>query len=194
MHPLVFSNERIATSWRMNDLEDHPEAWNQSIYEQLHRIAEKALKQEAPGHSLQPSLLVNDAYLRLLDQRNVTPEDRSAVMAAGANIIRRLLVDYARRRKRLKRGGDKGRGNPLHLSIADSASQIDVLELNDAMDVFAKERPRAAQVVELKFFGGLTGEEIAEQLGASIRTVKNDWRFAKAWLYRELGADREESE
>ncbi len=176
----------------MNDLEDHPEAWNQSIYDQLHHVAEKALKQEAPGHSLQPTLLVNDAYLRLLDQRNVTPEDRSAVMAAGANIIRRLLVDYARKRKRLKRGGEEGRGNPLHFSIADDTSQIDVLELDDALEVFATDRPRAAQVVELKFFGGLTGEEIAEQLGVSIRTVKNDWRFAKAWLYRELGAEQDE--
>ena len=187
-----YSHKQIAPCCRMNDLEDHREVWNQSIYEQLHRIAEKALKHEAPGHSLQPTLLVNDAYLRLLDQRNVTPEDRSAVMAAGANIIRRLLVDYARKRKRLKRGGENGRGNPLHFSIGDHANQIDVLELNDAMEVFAKERPRAAQVVELKFFGGLTGEVIAEQLGVSIRTVKNDWRLAKAWLYRELGADHDE--
>ncbi len=80
----------------------------------------------------------------------------------------------------------------MHLSIADDASQIDVLELNDAMDVFAKERPRAVQVVEMKFFGGLTSEEIAEQLEVSVRTVKNDWRFAKAWLYRELGASGDE--
>jgi RNA polymerase sigma factor (TIGR02999 family) len=176
----------------MNEVEDEPEVWNQSIYEQLHRIAEQALKREAPGHSLQPTLLVNDAYLRLLDQHNVTPEDRSAVIAAGANIIRRLLVDYARKRKSLKRGGEKGRGNPLPLSIGDDANQIDVLELNDAMEVFAKERPRAAQVVELKFFGGLTAEEIAEQIGVSIRTVKNDWRFAKAWLYRQLGSNEDE--
>ena len=176
----------------MNDVENAPEAWNQSVYEQLHRIAEQALKREAPGHSLQPTLLVNDAYLRLLDQRNVSPEDRSAVIAAGANIIRRLLVDYARKRKSLKRGGEKGRGNPLHFSIGDHASQIDVLELNDAMEVFAKERPRAAKIVELKFFGGLTGEEIAEQLGISLRTVKNDWRFDKAWLYRELRSGPDE--
>ncbi len=125
----------------MNDLEEDPEVWNQSIYEQLHLIAEKALRRETPGHSLQPTLLVNDAYLRLLDQRNVTPQDRSAVMAAGANIIRRLLVDYARKRKSLKRGGEQGRGNPLHLSIGDHANQIDVLELNDALEVFAKQSP-----------------------------------------------------
>ena len=108
----------------MNDAANHidEEAWHPSVYEQLHQIAERALKRESPGHSLQPTLLVNDAYLRLLEQRNVNPEDRSAVMAAGANIIRRLLVDYARKRKALKRGGEKGRGNRLHLSIADNAN------------------------------------------------------------------------
>ena len=103
--------------------------WHRSVYEQLHQIAERALQCETPGHSLQPTLLVNDAYLRLLEQRNVNPEDRSAVFAAGANIIRRLLVDYARKRKALKRGGEKGRGNGLHLSIVGNANVLDVLEL-----------------------------------------------------------------
>ncbi len=110
-------------------------------------------------------------------------------MAAGATIIRRLLVDYARKRKRLKRGGEKGRGDELHVSIADNADQIQILELNDALDLFSQQWPRAARVVELKFFGGLTGQETAEQIGVSLRTVKSDWQFAKAWLYRELGAD-----
>ena len=168
--------------------------WHPSVYEQLHQIAERALKRESPGHSLQPTLLVNDAYLRLLEQRNISPDDRSAVMAAGATIIRRLLVDYARKRKSQKRGGEKGRGNRLHASIADDASQIDVLELNDALEVLGEHRPRAARVVELKFFGGQTSEEIGDQIGVSLRTVKSDWRFAKAWLYRELGSDQGYSE
>ena len=99
--------------------------WHQSIYEQLREVAEKALRFERPGHSLQPTLLVNDAYLRLLEQRNVNPEDRSAVMAAGAKIIRRLLVDYARKRKSLKRGGEKGRGIPLHLLVTANANRDD---------------------------------------------------------------------
>ena len=168
--------------------------WHRSVYEQLHQIAERALQRETPGHSLQPTLLVNDAYLRLLEQRNVNPEDRSAVFAAGANIIRRLLVDYARKRKALKRGGEKGRGNGLHLSIVGNANVLDVLELNDALERLGEQRPRAAQVVELKFFGGLTSEEIGVQIGVSLRTVKSDWRFAKAWLYRELGSDQDDSE
>ena len=95
-------------------------------------------------------------------------------MAAGATIIRRLLVDYARKRKSQKRGGGKGRGMPLHVSIADNANHLNVLELNDALEALGNDRPRAAQVVELKFFGGLTSEEIGEEIGASLRTVKSD--------------------
>ncbi len=163
--------------------------WRDSIYGQLHQLAAGALARENPGHSLQPTMLVNDAYLRLLQQRNVNPADRSQVMAVGGNIIRRLLVDYARKRKAQKRGGLQGRGIPLHISVADNASHIDILELNDSLDLLGKENERAAQVVELKFFGGLSGEEIAEQLSISLRSVNNDWRFAKAWLYRALGPD-----
>ena len=163
--------------------------WNQSIYDQLHVLADRALRHEQPGHSLQPTLLVNDAYLRLRDQYNLDPANRSMMLAAGATIIRRLLVDYARSRKSLKRGGQHGRGIPLHISVADDANGLDVLELNDALDALAAQMPRAARIVELKFFGGLTGEEIAEQLDISLRTVNNDWKFAKAWLYRELGPE-----
>lgn len=166
-------------------------SWNHSIYDQLHGLAERALSREQAGHSLQPTLLVNDAYLRLRDQQNIDPADRSQMLAAGATIIRRLLVDYARQRKRLKRGGKEGRGIPLHISVADDANQLDILELNDALESLASELPRAARIVELKFFGGLTGEEIAEQLDISLRTVNNDWKYAKAWLYRALGPGTE---
>lgn len=100
------------------------------------------------------------------------------MLAAGATIIRRLLIDYARARKARKRGGEKIPQNALHISVADSASQLDVLELNDALEGLAGTNPRAAQVVEMRFFGGLTGEEIAQQLGVSLRTMNNDWRFA----------------
>ncbi len=176
----------MAETNRQGDRND----WQNSVYDQLHRLAQGALKRETPGHSLQPTMLVNDAYLKLLEQKNVDPADRSQVMAAGATIIRRLLVDYARTRKAQKRGGPDGRGIPLHISVADSAKQLDVLELNDALEALGAENARAAQVVELKFFGGLSGDEIAEQLGVSLRTVNNDWRFAKAWLYRTLSTDR----
>ncbi len=182
----------MSDAHRKSDASD----WNESIYGQLHHLAEKALRRELAGHSLQPTLLVNDAYLRLLEQRNLDPADRSMVLAAGATIIRRLLIDYARRRRRQKRGGPQGRGIPLHISVAESAKTLDLLELNDALEALAEQLPRAAKIVELKFFGGLTGEEISLQLGISLRTVNNDWKFAKAWLYRELGPDakREESD
>lgn len=165
-------------------------AWQESIYDQLHRLAERALARETPGHSLQPTLLVNDAYLKLLEQKNIDPADRSQVMAAGATIVRRLLVDYARTRKAQKRGGADGRGIPLNVSVADSAKHLDVLELDDSLESLAADNSRAARVVEMKFFGGLTVEEIGEQLGISVGTVTNDWRYAKAWLYRALGTDQ----
>ena len=171
--------------------EQHENNWHNSVYYQLHRLAQRALAREAPGHSLQPTLLVNDAYLKLLKQRNVDPADRSQVMAVGATIVRRLLIDYARTRKAKKRGGADGRGLPLHISVVDSANQLDILELNEALVALAAESPRAAQVVELKFFGGLSGDEIAGQLNVSLRTVNNDWRFAKAWLYRMLSDESE---
>lgn len=173
---------------------DAADDWPQSIYDQLHNLAERAIAGERPGHSIQPTLLVNDAYLKLLEQKNVDRADRSQVMAAGANIMRRLLVDYARRRKALKRGGAAGRGIPLHIAVADDASQIDMLELNDALETLAGRNERAAQVVELRFFGGLSGEEIAEHLGVSLRTVNNDWRYAKAWLYGHLSSTPNETE
>ncbi len=163
--------------------------WQSSIYAQLHAIAERALAGEAAGHSLQPTLLVNDAYMRLLEQKNVNASDRSQVLAAGANIIRRLLVDYARSRKAQKRGGAAGRGMPLEVSVADASNEIDVLELNDALRALGESNPRAVKVVELKFFGGLSGEDIAQELNVSLRTVQNDWRFAKAWLYRTLDSN-----
>ena len=150
--------------------------WEQSIYQQLHKLAEQALMRENAGHSLQPTLLVNDAYMRLLEQKNVDLQDRSRVMAVGGTIIRRLLVDYARRRKSIKCGGEAGRGMPLIVSIADSNNPIDMLQLNDALEMLASENPRAAQVVEMKFFGGLTGEEIAKELTVSLRTVNSDWQ------------------
>lgn len=158
----------------------------QTIYDQLYRLAERALAGERPGHSLQPTLIVNDAYLRLLEQRNIDPADRSKVLAAGATIIRRLLVDYARKRRAEKRGGANGRGIPLQVTLPDDANTFDVLELSDALTALSENHSRAATVVELRFFGGLTNEEISAQLDVSTRTVSSDWRYAKAWLYQRL--------
>ncbi|MCA9036005.1 MAG: transcriptional regulator [Planctomycetaceae bacterium] len=175
------------------DNPDSETSWQQSVYDDLKAIAQGAIAQERPGNSLQATIIANDAYLKLLQQRNLDPSNSSQLRAAGAVIIRRLLVDYARSRKAEKRGGKDGRGIPLHVSVPDSARPIDVLELNEALAVLGQENARAATVVELKFFGGLSAEEIAESLEVSIRTVNNDWRFAKAWLYRELSGQKEGS-
>jgi len=173
-----------------NPLEPHE--WHKSVYDELHRLAKRALRREAPGHSLQPTMLVDDAYLYLLRQRNVDMAHRSQVMAVGAQFLRRVLVDHARRRKAEKRGGADRQQCSLHISMAGDAKLIDILELNDAMEQLAELNPRAAEVVELKFFGGLTGEEMAEHLSVSLRTVNSDWRFAKSWLYTRL-SDIEEA-
>ena len=160
--------------------------WQQSIYDHLHVVAERELSKEAVGHSLQPTLIVHDAYLKLLDQRNIDPADRSQVLAAGAVIIRRLLVDYARKRKALKRDSGKKCNLPWHITVAADANTLDVVELDDALNLLAMNSERAAKVVEMRFFGGLTEQEIAEQLGVSLRTVNRDWQYAKAWLYSKL--------
>ncbi|QDT32387.1 ECF-type sigma factor [Thalassoglobus polymorphus] len=164
-------------------------AWQQSLYDQLHVMCQKALSREQPGHSLQPTLLLNDAYLKLIEQRNLNFEDRSQVLAAGAVAIRRLLIDYARSRKALSRGGSAGRGISLNISVADSANTIGLLELDDVLKRLGEENQRQAKVVELKYFGGLTVAEIAKELDVSLGTVNNEWVTAKAWLYRELSSD-----
>ena len=158
-------------------------SWDQTLYDQLHDIAQRALNRESPGHLLQTTLLVHDAYLKLLEQKNIDPSHRTQVLSAGATIIRRLLVDYARKRKAQRRGGGPSQKISLHVSITDRANHLDAVELNEAIELLESKNLRAAKVVELKFFGGLTAEEIAEELTVSLRTVQNDWRFAKAWLY-----------
>lgn len=182
---LVFSGllrEEYELSGEPHESELHP-----SVYGQLHEVAQNALAREAPGHSLQPTLLANDAYLRLVDQNNIEATDRTLVLAAGAKIIRRLLVDYARKRKSQKRGGPEGRGGALLIDVDSKEKGLDVIEVHEALDALSHENERAARVVELKYFGGLTGDEMAETLGVSRQTVNGDWLFAKAWLYRELG-------
>ncbi|TWT58280.1 RNA polymerase sigma factor [Thalassoglobus neptunius] len=165
--------------------------WHQSMYDQLHQLAGRELKKEAPGHSLQPTVLVNDAFMKLLEQRNVDLNDRTHAMAVGANILRRLLVDHARKRKTLKRGGQQGRGQALFPSITTGTSRVDVVELHDALEVMEESHSRPAKIVELKFFGGLTGEEISSELNVSRSTVQAELGFAKAWLKKELSEEIE---
>ncbi len=145
----------------------------------------KPQRGEAAGHSLQPTMLLNDALLRLAQQRNIDPASRSQVLAAGARIIRRSLVDYARKRKALKRGGQQ-KVVSLEVDVAAEQQRFDLLALHEALKAYERKHSRGASIVEMKYFGGLTNAEIARELGLSPRTVDEDLRFSKAWLRKEL--------
>lgn len=153
------------------------------VYDELHRLATRYLSREATGHTLQPTALVNEAYLRLVDQRRVDWRNRAQFLGLAANMMRRILVNHARDRAALKRGG---KAEQVSLSLLDSPSgqpDVDLIALEDGLDRLAVMDERKSRVVELKFFGGLTTEEIAEVLQVSGATVEREWAFARAWLY-----------
>jgi RNA polymerase sigma factor (TIGR02999 family) len=154
------------------------------VYDELHRLARRYMRHERPGHSLQTSALVNEAYLRLVDYERMEWQNRAHFFAVSAQLMRRILVDHARRRN-LKRGG-----GVEHVALEEAAvvggEGPDLVALDDAMNTLARIDPRKVQVVEMRFFGGLSVEETAEVLKAPTITVKRDWRAARAWLYREL--------
>jgi RNA polymerase sigma-70 factor, ECF subfamily len=162
------------------------------VYEELHRLARRYMRGERPGHSLQTTALVNEAYTRLVDYKRMQWQDRAHFFAVSAQVMRRILVEHARRHN-LKRGA-----GVRHVSL-DEASMVgdatDFVALDDAMNALAKLDPRKVQVVEMRFFGGLSVEETAEVLKISTVTVKRDWRAARTWLYRELtGAGKDGSQ
>jgi RNA polymerase sigma-70 factor (ECF subfamily) len=156
------------------------------VYDDLRRLAGRYLKQERVGHTLQATALVNEAYLKLIDQTEADWRGRSHFFAVGAQAMRRVLVNHAKSKKRLKRGG-QGRRIPLDEPLAISAERDeDVLALDEALEKLAALDPRQAKLVELRFFGGLNVEETAEVLGISKRTVEREWAACRAWLRREL--------
>ena len=159
------------------------------VYDELRRLAYRFMGRERKGHTLQPTALVHEAYLKLVDQTRVNWRGRSHFIAIGARIMRRLLIDRARRRGSDKRGEGWQRVT-LSESVIDSGSpdlgRAELLDLDKAMRDLSKYDERQAQVVELRYFGGLTTQEIAEVLGISTRTVEGDWTHARAWLRREL--------
>jgi len=156
------------------------------LYKELHRIATSYIRRERSDHTLQPTALVHEAYLQLIDQKGVSWQDRTHFIATAAQVMRRILVDHARSRNAAKRGGPRYR-TTLTGNIAQVPGQdIDVLALDEALDRLAEADDRQARIVEFHFFGGLTFDEIALLLKVSERTVKREWRFAKAWLHSEL--------
>jgi len=157
---------------------------------ELRRIARRCMAGEKAGHSLQATALVNEAYLRLVDAQRVRWQDRSHFLAMSARLMRRVLVDHARGRLYQKRGGGAQRVTLVDGLAGTDERPHDLVALDDALEALARSNERKAQVVELRFFGGLTLEETAHVMGVSADTVDRDWKLAKAWLLRELrGSD-----
>jgi RNA polymerase sigma factor (TIGR02999 family) len=156
------------------------------VYDELRRLARSYLRSRRQGHTLQPTALVHEAYVRLIDQKNVSLQNRAQFFGLAAKAMRSILVDHARRNSAAKRGGSQYK---LSLSGADRLCHkpnVDLVALDDALSALSVIRPEHSRVVELRFFGGLTIEETAEVLGKSHATVERDWTFARSWLRREL--------
>jgi RNA polymerase sigma factor (TIGR02999 family) len=159
------------------------------VYDELHRLARRYMAGERPGHTLQTSALVNEAYLRLVDVKSLSWQNRAHFFGVSAQLMRRILVDFARSRRSLKRGGETLTASLEEGSIVSRARGADVVALDDALKTLATMDPRRSRVVELRFFGGLSAEESAEVLKVSPETILHDWKLAKAWLLRELSVD-----
>jgi RNA polymerase sigma-70 factor, ECF subfamily len=156
------------------------------VYDELRSVAAAFLARERVGHTLQPTALVNEAYLRLVGPSEVSWESRAHFFGAAARAIRRILTDHARARGREKRGGGASRIPLEDAQLSVEFESLDMVALDDALNRLAQLEPRMAKVVELRFFAGLTEEETAQATGVSVSSVTRDWRFARSWLKREM--------
>src|SRR5262245_28395092 len=163
------------------------------VYDELHRLARRYMGRERPGHTLQTSALVNEAYLRLIDWKDVQWQNRAHFFAVSAQLMRRILVDFARSRGYVKRGGRVRQVSLDEATVVPSAQGTDIVALDDALNALAELDARQSRVVELRFFGGLSLEETAEILKVSVGTVRRDWSLARAWLHRELSRGSDNS-
>lgn len=182
-------NQQDVTNLLLHWNQGHKEALDRLIplvTEELHRLAQRHLRRESMDHTLQPTALVNECYLRLIDRKRVNWQNRAHFFAFAARTMRRILVDHARARRSAKRGSGV-RAVPLDesLSIAD-VPDVEIIALDDALKILAQLDPRQSQLVELRFFAGLSIRETAEVLGIGEATVSRDWASARAWLRREL--------
>lgn len=179
----------LLRAWGQGD-EQALERLTPLVYRELHRIAAKYMARERPDHTLQATALVNEAYLRLVDAKGVSWQDRAHFFAISARTMRRILVDLARSRRYQKRGGG---AEPVSLDeslVMRGRPGADLVALDDALNALAVMDSRSSRVVELRFFGGLSVEETAEVLKVSAETVMRDWKLAKAWLFRGLSRDK----
>ena len=166
--------------------EEGPDGILPIVYAELRRLAASYLSRERQGHTLQPTALVHEAYVRLIDQRQIDWTNRAQFIGLAAVMMRRILVNHARDRIADKRGGG---AEHVPLTLAGEgigAPEVNLLDLHEALNDLTETDPRKGRIVELKFFGGLTTAEIAENLDLSVATVERDWKFARAWLYRAM--------
>jgi RNA polymerase sigma factor (TIGR02999 family) len=159
------------------------------VYNELRQQAARYLRREHAGHTLQTTALIHEAYMRLVDQRNVQWQNRAHFFGIAAQMMRRILVDHARTKKRAKRGGSDVKVSLADATIPVQEQDLDVVALDEALTRLAEIDEQQSRVVELRFFSGLTVEETAEVMGISPATVKRDWSMAKAWLHRELSRE-----
>ena len=155
-------------------------------YDELRRLAARFLREERPGHTLQPTALVHEAYLKISREKRANWHNKSQFLAIAAQCMRRILVDHARKRIRLKRGGPQHQVSLDDVSVFSNEEPSDLVSLDQALTRLSAIDPRQATIVELRFYGGLSVEETAEALSISPKTVKRDWSVAKAWLYGDL--------
>lgn len=165
-----------------------------AIYEDLRRLAVAHMKRERGDHTLQATALVHEAYLKLIDQNSTDWKDRVHFFSVASRIIRRLLVDHAREKQADKRGGGRTRASLDDREIAAAGPTVDLLALDEALNALEGINPRQAEIVELRYFGGLSIEEIAELLGIGKRSVDRDWSIAKAWLFCQLSGEPEDAD
>jgi RNA polymerase sigma factor (TIGR02999 family) len=184
-NPSTHEITQLLVAWNQGD-KAALEALSPLINQELHRLATLYMAGERQGHLLQPTALVNEAWLRLIDWRNVKWQNRAHFFGLAAQLMRRILVDFARARDREKRGGGALRVSLTEAANVPSERSAEMVALDDALQTLEKLSPRQARMIELRFFAGLSDEESAEALGVSVGTVRRDWSLAEAWLFREL--------
>jgi RNA polymerase sigma factor (TIGR02999 family) len=189
MEPPAIQITQLLQSWSQGD-EGAIDKLMPLVYDDLHRMARRYMSDEKPGHTLQTTALVNEAYLRLVHASQADWRNRSHFFAVCAQVMRRILVDWARSRQAQKRGSDVSALELNEALAVPIETGTDLVAIDDALKALALVDPRMSQIVELRFFGGLSVQETAEVLKVSQETVHRDWRLAKSWLRRELGKEQ----
>jgi RNA polymerase sigma factor (TIGR02999 family) len=176
---------RLLLAWRDGD-EAALEKLLPLVYEELHQLAARHMRRESPGHTLQTSALVNEAFIRLIDQQQVHWQNRAHFFGIAAQLMRRILLDHARSQARAKRGGGVLKVSFDEAAIVSGQRAAELIALDDALNALAAFDSGKSRIVELRFFGGLSNEEVAEVMGMSLRTVEREWRKAKLWLHHAI--------